>query len=160
MSTVEDVANKKEIQYQVNTTAGLIIGFVAVLAVFLMIFGMAFVSGDFSRENIVLYLVLGLFGLVVLSSIRNILHGLRMVKIIGNEVVLEYKEKTEHVPVSEISSVNTMRFKDKNKNNFKGVVYFKVYQETKKGLTFNTHKPGGLEAFEWFERLQKSQKEL
>jgi hypothetical protein len=157
MSTVEDLSKNEEIHYQVRSTSDAVIGVSVAAVLFLAVLGMTIASGEFGPDNILLYIVSGAFGLVLVLSIRNAINGVREITITQNEIVLEYKEKTEHVSISEISHINTMVF-NKNKRKAKGAVFFKVYQETKKGLTFSLRKPGGKEAFDWFERLKESQK--
>lgn len=157
MSTVDNLADTEEIHYQVSSTRDLAVGAAILVAMFLFGLSMTIAGGESGGENLALYIGLGLLGLMILLVIRNILYGVRTVTINQKELVFEYKDRKDYIPVSEISHINTMVF-NKKKGKSKGAVFFKVYQETKKGLTFSLRKPGGKEAFAWFQRLKESQK--
>lgn len=153
MEIVEQVTGKGEIRYQVHTTAQLAVSQVIVTTVFLFL--VLVYSRDYQTiENVYgFFLVMGAFGLFAVLNLRALLVGLRTVTITTHELVLQYRDRVEHLPLSGMEILATKR--RKKKDTIRGYVLYRVSGGKQRSLRFDFSKPHGVEAFVFFEHLKQ-----
>lgn len=153
----------KPIEYQSFTTRQGVLGLCIILAILFLFVVKLIPEMIKGLDGVELFalIVPGAFALLFIFAlimvIKNIRTGLRTIRISNNSVTLIYPDDVVEIGKSQIYELKTKRRIDDGKK--KGRVTFEGSDGKKYSLGFTFIKTNGLAAFEWFEELEKQQKQ-
>lgn len=111
-------------------------------------------SGSLQVGPWILTVIFLLLALSLVTTIQQIISGPRSITIDGDALKIVYPKEVLQAIGASLTDVSAFRRKSKKKGRLKGVTVFKSQDGKKRTLSFNFSRPGGVEAFVWFERIQ------
>jgi hypothetical protein len=149
--TIKDLTGAPQIECQLYTTKELVITLLITVPIFFICLIAGIKTGI---DDWGVWVMVAAIGAFVALNIKMLLFAVRKISISDNEVLLIYPNETITIPLSQLTVVSVRRKKTK-KGRIKGIVFFRDGAEKKRGISLNLGRPGGTEAFVWFERKKE-----